>query len=414
MLRASPPPPDAPAVPAPRFWRIYRVTRRSDGRGYVGVTCRSLATRLAAHVHLARRHPHLGRPGTLAAAIRTATEQGLSFSEAFLTETLDDTCSPDAARSLERDWIARLGTAWPRGFNVQPGGASLGGPANALPVTLCHPERGMLRYPSLLAAVIGLGEERRAAGQPPLSPGVVYARRAMGWSLEEALGLVPHQDGRGLRGDVRWQGQPAASLRALARAQGIAPAALRSRLHRARRRDGTVLPDLARDRRHSASRRMCGQAARPPCLALPHPADPQAPPVNAAVFARLAGLPRATVLHRYHALAVRPGGAAGLTRAELLRALLRRQEREIVLRLRLPGGRILSGGVRALIRQVLGDLPLAGVRAEQLGASAIRARLRRLPDWPRPGQAGIAWAFGFRPGARPRGGAAAGPQDASA
>ncbi|WP_157986051.1 GIY-YIG nuclease family protein [Teichococcus vastitatis] len=388
-------------MPAARTWRIYRITRRSDGRGYVGVTCRTLVTRVTAHVHLARRHPHLGRPGTLAAAIRAALDEGLCFGQAFLVEALEDTASPEEARLLERSWIARLGTAWPGGFNVQPGGASLGGPANAVPVTLNHPRRGLVHYPSLLAAITSTGEERRAAGQPPLSGGLVYARRAMGWSPEEALGLQPHQDGRSLRDDVCWEGRPTTSLRVLARARGIAPATLRSRLHRARRRDGAALPDLAQDRRRSDHRLAAGQAARPPWLALPHPTDPQGPAVNAAAFARLAGLPRATVLHRYHALATRPGGITGLTRAGLLEALIRRPCREIILRLRLPDGRTLSGGVRALVRQVLEDAELAAGRPEPLGASAIRARLRRLPDWPRPGEAGIAWAFGFRPGTPP-------------
>jgi hypothetical protein len=381
---------------AARLWRIYRIIRHGDGRSYVGVTCRSLSTRVTAHVHLARRHPHLGRPGTLAAAIRAALEEGLSFKQAFLAEALEDTASPDAARALERCWIARLGTAWPQGFNVQPGGASLGGPANAVPVTLRHPWRGMVHYPSLLAAITAIEEERRAAGQPPLSQGLVYARRATGWSLEEALGLRPHQDGRGLRDDVCWEGRPATSLRALAQARGIAPAALRSRLHRARRRDGAALSDLARDRRRSGSR----PVAAPP-LALPHPTDPQGPAVNAAAFARLAGLPRATVLHRYHALIAHHGGHTVLPRTGLLEGLLRRQYREIVLCLRLPDGRTWSGGVRALIRQVLGDAALATGRPEPLGASAIRARLRHLPDWPHPGEADIAWAFGFRLGAEP-------------
>ncbi|WP_120009766.1 GIY-YIG nuclease family protein [Teichococcus vastitatis] len=275
MPASHPPPADlspraalAPA-PAPRVWRIYRITRCRDGRGYVGVTCRSLAGRAAAHRHHARRHPDLGRPGSLAAAIRAALAEGLGFAEAFRIEELDSTPDPAAARALERHWIARLGTAWPEGFNRAPGGASLGGPANAVPVTLHHPRRGVRRYPSLLAAIAAIEAERRAAGRPPLPPGVVYARRALGWSPEEALGLRPHRDGRGLRSDVCWAGQPAASLRAVAAAQNIPLATLRSRLHRARRVAGAdganEVPDLARDRRKA------GKATRSPPLALPHP-----------------------------------------------------------------------------------------------------------------------------------------------
>jgi hypothetical protein len=52
--------------------------------------------------------------------------------------------------------------------------------------------------------------------------------------------------------------------------------------------------------------------------------------------------------------------------------------------------------VRELIRYVLSSPSLLAVRKENLGMSAIRARLRRLQGWPSSLQgADVAWAFGF-------------------
>jgi hypothetical protein len=70
----------------------------------------------------------------------------------------------------------------------------------------------------------------------------------------------------------------------------------------------------------------------------------------------------------------------------------------------LPDGRSLTGGVRAVIRDLLNFPGLALARPERLGASAIRARLRRVPGWPGAlTPEGVEWAFGFRPDARPAG-----------
>jgi hypothetical protein len=384
------------------IWRIYHLRRLTDSAGYVGVTQRPLAIRLAAHGTIARRHPERGRPGSLAAAIRQTFADGLPFQTAFQAEILAETSLPAEARRLERVWINRLGTASPRGFNVMPGGASLGGPANAIPLTLAHPTRGFLRFASLMDAVTATDRERQREAKPPLQLGTIYARRELGWSIEEALELTTHVDGRRRRAAFRWRGRSYRTLEEVAQVDGVAIATIRSRLHRARRAGCEVWHDAAKDRRLPGSHRTgdakCG---RQKPLALPHPADPKSAPVDAASFARMSGLPRATVLHRHHRL-LETHGSAVLPRAIVLAALVARQDRRVVLSLSLPGGQTLRDGVRALIRTVLSDPALNGSRAEKLGFSAIRARLRRVPGWPADLSVdAVQWAFGFSHTAEP-------------
>jgi hypothetical protein len=383
-------------------WLVYRIRRWADGHGYVGVTARPLPTRIAAYDHAARRRLRVGGPGTLVAAIRQAYAEGLSFISAFQVDVLAEAFSPDEARRLERHWIARLGTARPHGFNIMPGGASLGGPANSVPVVLEHPARGTLHYGSLLQAIADIDRERRDQGELPLQLGAVYARCAMGWPVAEALGLTKHADGRRKRPLFRWHGRTYDTLHELALAEGLPIDTIRSKLYRARQAGCDAAEDAASDRRLPGHHRTGGVGCgRQPFLVLPHPLHPQADPVDAATFARLTGLPRATVLHRYHRLAKRKGASA-LTQSEVVAALTQRTDRRHVITLALPDGRRLSGGVREVINAVLADPNLDELRAKRLGFSAIRARLRRLPCWPgRLSQSELLWAFGFRRDAKP-------------
>jgi hypothetical protein len=395
-------PPPAEVAICSVTWLIYRIRRRADGRDYVGLTARLLPMRIAAYDHSARRRPRIGGPCTLVAAIRQAYADGLSFDAAFQVDVLAEASSPEEARRLERHWIAQLQSAHPHGFNLMPGGASLGGPANSVPVAINHPVRGRLRYNSMMKAVADINRERHARGEPTLPLTVVYARRSTGWSLEEALGLTKHADGRRQRPMFLWHGRTYDSLHELAIAEGLPIDTIRSKLYRARQAGCDAAEDVASDRRLPGRHRTGGVGCgRQSFLVLPHPLHPQADPVDAATFARLTGLPRATVLHRYHRLAKRKGASA-LTQSELVAALTRRTDRRRLITLALPDGRRLSGGVREVINAVLADPNLDELRAKRLGFSAIRARLRRLPGWPgRLSQSELLWAFGFRRDAKP-------------
>lgn len=386
-------------------WTIYAIRRRRDGRTYVGVTKRDVAVRVAMHEFLARRHPECGGPGSLAEAIREASKTNNRFDTVFTVEELAKTSSKRRARELEKQWIDQLGTFRPGGFNIMPGGASLGGPANAVPITVHHPIRGRLRFASMMEAVADINRERSHDGQGPLELSIVYSRRSMEWSIEEALELAHHPDGRRRRAPFRWHGHIYESLAELSAAEGLPLATIRSRLQRAREAGCGPDHDAGSDRRAAGSHRVGGVGCgRLPPLVLPHPQDPQAT-VNAREFAKLSGVPVASVLHRHRCLITAgrdPAGMAGMAREDVLAALTAVQDRRVVITLVLPDGRTLTDGVREVVAQVLTDPVIKFARDEWIGASAIRARLRRLPGW--PGNLtpdAIRWAFGFQPDARP-------------
>jgi len=377
-----------------RYWRIYYLRRREDGRGYVGVTCRTPPARFRGHCTDALRDGGMrGRPGTVTHALRETIRSGADPAVAFQILEVARYTEPEAARRAEANWIRVLGTAQPNGFNVMPGGASLGSIANAKPVAIRHPTRGRLSFPALSAAIALREQELKRAGRQVLSPSLVYWRVASGWKLEEALGYRPHADGRGLRQPLR-RGRRPCSLREAAATIGVTPDALRSRVHRARRA-GLRRIDLAVDRRGRGAPR----AARRP-VRLPDPRRPEALPLNTTRFAAATGIPKATVIHRLTRLRAGGRDPEAMSRSELLAAIQQRTERRIIVELAAPDGPVLRGGVRELVRAVLGDPKLKWGRHEQLGASAIRARLRRLPGWRDrlpPDRDQVLWAFGFRP-----------------
>jgi hypothetical protein len=113
----------------------------------------------------------------------------------------------------------------------------------------------------------------------------------------------------------------------------------------------------------------------------------------------MTNLPKSSVTYRFNL--IRDGNfgePSQLQREQLLSLLTSEQERRIVIALPVPDGRTLRAGVRELIRYVLSSPSLLAVRKENLGMSAIRARLRRLQGWPSSLQgADVAWAFGFNP-----------------
>ena len=368
----------------PSRWRLYVIRRIDDDRLYVGITSRTLESRFRAHIYDAQRGGGArGRPGTLAHAMRSAVTAGLDPKSQFRPLTLRYFADTDAARRAEAMWIRKLRTSIPHGFNMMPGGSSVGSIANAKPLTVEHPIDGVTIYPTVSTAVAACNDRREKDGRARLPYGVVYARLAAGWSAEESLGYRPHLDGRSIRSDVRAKGRRFSTLQAASAATGVSIDTLRSRAHRARRA-GLRRSDLGRDRRLAGSPR----AARTRIL-LPHPLEPAAAAVNAAEFARLTDLPRATVLDRARRLRFIAIDPISSPRKKVLAALMQRTERRSVVELRVPDGRIFRGGIRAVIRMVLGNPRLKWRREELLGESAIRARLRT------PRGSDIEWAFGF-------------------
>ncbi len=363
---------------------IYLIEHRESGRRYVGLTTRTIEARVRAHRYDAMRQGRARAEGSLAAAIRETIQAGRGFDTGFRVALLQSGLTADDVREAEVRWIERMGSAAPAGYNKMPGGRSLGGPGNARPLTLNHPNHGEVTHSSLYKAITLRNAELRAAGQKALLHSTVYERLDMGWSPEEALGYIRHEDGRGDRGAVIYDGRTYRSLRAIVDETGQSIATLRSRLHRAQRA-GDTNPDLAVDRRNTPAPRNF--------ILLP---DPDAPDsvtrLHVNEFAARTGVPRSTVVHRVGQLRGKGYDVETMDQAELVKHLTTEDDRRQIVELALPEGRVIRGGIRELVRQVLDDRSLAPSRPEQIGESAIRARLRLIDH--RNGAA-VTWAFGF-------------------
>ncbi len=375
-------PPSSRVEPEARHL-IYMIERRSDGRRYVGLTARSIHDRLRAHAYDAMRHGRSRAEGSLAAAVRQTILAGRSLDDDFRWAILQSGLTAEQARQAEALWIDRLECWVPEGFNKMPAG-SLGGPGNARRITFVHPIKGEVTYSSLYAAIAMRNAELLTSGHDSLLPSTVYFRVAQGWTAEAALGYASHVDGRGDRGAVRYANRYFRSLREISEETGESVEALRSRLHRSRR-NGVTDPDLAVDRRADATPRRI--------ILLPDPGDPSsAARLHVNEFCARTGVPRTTVVHRIGQLMDKGHDPEAMDQAELVRVLTTEEDRRTTIGLTLPDGQVLVGGVRQLVRQVLADDKLAQSRPQQLGDSAIRARLRKI-DHGDPAQ--IQWAFGF-------------------
>lgn len=355
-------------------WTIYVIRDKASGRPYVGVTCRSLEQRSRAHVSQARRGKKLCQGGLLE-RLRDGGITVKSFHEHFLVEVLATALTRVDAKAKEAFWIAKLRSMAPDGYNLMPGGASLGGPANSVPLSV---QVGNVRteYTSIGAALSARNRTIVTRGGAALLQSTVHARLVSGWSAEQALGYVPHQDGRGLRGQFFLNGSAYCSLNDASTASGIGIATLRSRLHRARLVAESEIPVEIGDDRRSAS------VGRRPQLGLRHPATGS--PVSAREYAKAVGLPVSTVLHRAHRLGIHASAE------DMAQPLERRKMVTYVD----ASGATFTGGYREIVRRVLGSgqQPVPGTRT--LSASAIRARLRRLTDVERSNPLFVRWACG--------------------
>ena len=160
----------------------------------------ALASRSQARSHLPRSSGH-ARPGGRPAGPHPRDRSQRPLPGAVLVvSTLDTTDSAIEARRLEAEWIERLNTHCPAGYNLMPGGSSLGGPSNAKSVTVAIPGRGVRTFSTIQDAIA----DRMRTTLPVIQPSTVYARLAMGWSAAEALGYRKHEDGRRLRPAFRF------------------------------------------------------------------------------------------------------------------------------------------------------------------------------------------------------------------
>jgi hypothetical protein len=160
-LELVPPPGHSKAC----YGYIYVVTHRTTGRQYVGQTLLAVNRRWEEHVRGAETASASGKH--LRCAIRKYGRRAFSIREVARTTSFHD------ANAKEREWIKRLKTVHPLGFNLTRGG---GGLNLGRPLYI----RG-IRYPSIADAARNYGQ----------SPASVAARlRDFQWTAEQAVGLA--------------------------------------------------------------------------------------------------------------------------------------------------------------------------------------------------------------------------------
>ena len=156
------------ATPLP--YLIYALTERATGRIYVGLTTRTLAQRISAHLSQARR-PRTVRPDGLMNALRRMLDAGGRFGDMWEARIVGRAATTDQARVLETHWITTLSAARPTGYNIMPGGRSVGGPDNAVPVTVVLPDGSSRNYACIQHAIVDSNDGEPCSRTACPSPG---------------------------------------------------------------------------------------------------------------------------------------------------------------------------------------------------------------------------------------------------
>ena len=111
----------APLHARSRCGEIYVITQKSTGVLYVGQTVTSILRRWAWHL----KQSQLGRKSPLHAAIRQCGESD------FVIKRVATAGNQYELNKLERDWVAKLDSRFPKGFNLTRGGGA--GPVRTEP-----------------------------------------------------------------------------------------------------------------------------------------------------------------------------------------------------------------------------------------------------------------------------------------
>jgi len=297
-----------PAVPASvGRYIIYGLEELASGRHYVGLTRRSLNERIRSHLNQARRDRRV-RPGGLIAALRLMESLGQTYADCFASRILAYAKTAEEARVLERLWVDRLESRKPSGLNDMPGGSSVGGVENAQPLSVTGSDGVPRIYPSIGQAIAACNDVRASKGQPRLEPSTVYARLAAGWTTEEALSVKPRRHFGSVRRSLALGDEVYSTLLEASEATGVPRTTLSSRLHRLKRAGLAGVPQIGQDRR-------AGRTSRAAPLDIPWPGTTER--LTAAAFAARVGLPKATIIHRWHRARGLAGGGVLLSSEDL-------------------------------------------------------------------------------------------------
>lgn len=159
---------------------IYLATNTVNGMQYVGAAL-DFDKRKRQHLQAAKEGR--GSPKSFSRALRDFGE------DAFTFEVIDEGSSPKQLAEKEAQWMLRLNTLTPDGYNLVTGGY---GPRSRRNTVI---KVGEVIYPSFTEAVRQLKPmplAGAAGGHPkdrPIGPKGVKERIDSGWSVEQAFGL---------------------------------------------------------------------------------------------------------------------------------------------------------------------------------------------------------------------------------
>ncbi len=338
---------------------IYKITRKSDGKHYVGVTRRALDVRVSFHWTEAKVKGV--NPNGLAVALRTARQNGQKFEDCFNAKVLEEIfCNKNYALERERFYVENLGTMAPNGFNIQPGGSSAGAIENGIPIELSIDGKD-LYFGAVSEAVSWINSNLK---NEYLDERTVRRRLASDWMIDEAFGLAPHVDKRSQRKPFAFDGELYTSLRTVSELTGIPIDTLRSRLQRAKENniDDYDLVERIPIRKYSSS-----------CL--PHPFNEEFDGIASRLFSELTGVSQTTVSSRARTYRTKVTDSEQ-TREGLLDYILNGVNRSESITLHLPSKRVISGSINKISKIISNDADLERYKVEKLSYSTIRKRLQ--------------------------------------
>lgn len=145
---------------------IYVATNTINGKQYVGKTMRNVENRWKEHVLFANQETEVNK-NSLSAAIVKYGDDAFSFLQVAKALTYAE------LNKLERYWIKKLNTIFPKGYNLTRGGSGL---SFGLPIMVDG-----INYPSIADAARKYG----------FKDSLIPERLRYGWSVEQAFELVP-------------------------------------------------------------------------------------------------------------------------------------------------------------------------------------------------------------------------------
>lgn len=337
---------------------VYMIRRKSDGKIYIGITHRTLEQRVNSHRYDAmRKGVH---HGGLAFAIRTAREHDMCFSDAFEYVVLEYVfCDNDFIRTREQHWVDTFNSRYPNGFNIHPGGSSIGSIQNCNPITVSV-NGAEIKFSSTNEAIA------HSAGSNVTPSAIRW--RMKNWPVSEALGISRHLDARSVREVFIYDGKQYNSFAEVSIYTGIPIDTLRNRMYRATR-NNLINYDLSIKTPQTPSKLST--------IPLPHPFEDKHEDITSRRFSTLTGIPQTTISYRANNFSQKMSGFE-YTRGMLLAYLFNGEDRTSYITVKLTDGFTYHVSINKLARMVAHIPRFQKFKLVQLKESTLRKRLQNL------------------------------------